>query len=555
MKKTLTVVALCAMAGAIASPLSRAVPRPQEQNQEADGQREKAEWKSWGGNLHNTRSSLTEHKITPENAGSLKTKWVFTTKGDVSATPTVEGNAVYAVDWGGGVFRINAETGKAVWSKTMPGYTGNSASFSRTSPAIDGDKLIIGDQASGTIFAISKKNGDLIWKRVVDPLPAAFITNSAVISEGVAYIGVSSGEEGIAATDPTYVFKFRASIQALDVNTGAVLWKTYMVPEGYTGGSVWGSNFVIDHRRGLLYSSTGNNYSVPKEVSTCLKAAKTLAEQLACLSPKDYIDSVVALSLEDGTVKWDRRLEGADTWHEGCIVSGGVPCPDPSGPDYDLGAGTNLITVKTKDAKDSDDWTTHQVLGAGQKSGVYWGLNPDTGKVIYGTQVGPGGIYGGVEWGAATDNVRVYVPITDYPHTEYTLKPTGEKWNGGSWSGLDPLTGKILWQTKVPGQDPKHPSLPAGALAPVSAANGVVFGGALSGYMVAMDGKSGKILWRFQSGGSVNCGPAIVDGVVYWGSGYRNDPERLGGKGNNKLYAFTVPDGDHDRNHENGDDR
>jgi polyvinyl alcohol dehydrogenase (cytochrome) len=54
-----------------------------------------------------------------------------------------------------------------------------------------------------------------------------------------------------------------------------------------------------------------------------------------------------------------------------------------------------------------------------------------------------------------------------------------------------------------------------------------------------MDAKSGEILWQFASGGSVIAGPAIVDGVVYWSSGYRR---RGQGTGNNKLYAFSLPD-------------
>jgi polyvinyl alcohol dehydrogenase (cytochrome) len=33
-------------------------------------------------------------------------------------------------------------------------------------------------------------------------------------------------------------------------------------------------------------------------------------------------------------------------------------------------------------------------------------------------------------------------------------------------------------------------------------------------------------------------GPSIVNGVVYWGSGYG----RVGGTANNKLYAFVVPE-------------
>jgi polyvinyl alcohol dehydrogenase (cytochrome) len=67
----------------------------------------------------------------------------------------------------------------------------------------------------------------------------------------------------------------------------------------------------------------------------------------------------------------------------------------------------------------------------------------------------------------------------------------------------------------------------------------VFFAGSLSGDMVALDAATGRQLWKFASGGSVVSGPSIVDGTLYWGSGYSN----LGiGKGNNKLYAFSIPD-------------
>jgi polyvinyl alcohol dehydrogenase (cytochrome) len=70
-------------------------------------------------------------------------------------------------------------------------------------------------------------------------------------------------------------------------------------------------------------------------------------------------------------------------------------------------------------------------------------------------------------------------------------------------------------------------------------ANGVLYAGSMSHageQMYAIDGATGSILWRFAAGGSVVSGPAVVDGVVYWGSGYA----RTGGVGNNKFYAFSV---------------
>jgi polyvinyl alcohol dehydrogenase (cytochrome) len=52
--------------------------------------------------------------------------------------------------------------------------------------------------------------------------------------------------------------------------------------------------------------------------------------------------------------------------------------------------------------------------------------------------------------------------------------------------------------------------------------------------MVALNAATGATLWTYASGGSVGCGPAIVNGVVYWGSG---DPY---GKKNKQLYAFSL---------------
>jgi polyvinyl alcohol dehydrogenase (cytochrome) len=115
-------------------------------------------------------------------------------------------------------------------------------------------------------------------------------------------------------------------------------------------------------------------------------------------------------------------------------------------------------------------------------------------------------------------------------HISYAFQPGGQIANSGSWSGLDAATGKIMWQTADP----------AGAIDPdsVSVANGVVYAGSYSGQMFAFDAQTGRILRNFASGGSVLDGPAIVDSIVYWGSGYRRIRP---GTGNNKLYAFSLP--------------
>ena len=116
---------------------------------------------------------------------------------------------------------------------------------------------------------------------------------------------------------------------------------------------------------------------------------------------------------------------------------------------------------------------------------------------------------------------------------------------GGSWAALDPRTGTILWQTA----DPQVETLPGLGevgvwdLAPVTVANGVVYAASMAKLadqkqLFALDAATGVILWQFGAGSSVNAGPAVVDGTVYWGSGYA----RVGveGSGNNQPFAFSL---------------
>lgn len=233
---------------------------------------------------------------------------------------------------------------------------------------------------------------------------------------------------------------------------------------------------------------------------------------------------MMALDLDTGAIKWANRLQGYDAWTVACS-SGGTTnpnCPDPAGPDYDFGQGPMLFTANASG-------TSRQLLGAGQKSGIFWALDPASGTIVWSTVVGPGGTLGGSEWGSATDGTRVYVAIANSSHQQYVLK-SGTTTTGGAWSALDAATGAILWQTADP----------QGAIDPgaVTTANGVVYAGSLDsvGHMYAFDAARGAILWTFASGGSVNSGAAIVNGTVYWGSGYAH----IQGTPNNKVYAFGL---------------
>lgn len=477
-------------------------------------------WIAAGGDIADSHAGHGEIILNRFDVPYLRQRWAVSTSGSVSATPAVIGRDLYVPDDSGSLYRIDTLTGRVVWQKKISDYSGVGTSYSRTTPAISGHVLVIGDRTQAVLFAIDRFSGALLWRRQLDTAPGAIITGSAVIAGGRVYAGVSSNQESLA-TNLGFTVNFRGQVAALDLTTGALIWQFRTVPEGYTGGAVWSSGPAVDPRRGTLYVSVGNNYTVPQSVEACQLGASTPEQQQACASPDDHFDSVLALDLSTGRLKWSRTLLGEDAWTVSCLTNApvGTPCPKPTGPDYDFGAGPNLYAVRRGGRR-------VDLVGAGQKSGVYWSLDPDDGHTVWASQFSPGGSLGGTLWGAAADGARVYTESGNYAHTQTVLSPSGQTATGGFWSALDARTGAIVWQTPAIGQDPEAPTEAAPAPGSVSVANGVMYGEDYGGYLAALDARDGAVLWRFQAGGSPVAGPAILDGSLYWGT-----PTR--------LYAFS----------------
>jgi polyvinyl alcohol dehydrogenase (cytochrome) len=221
-------------------------------------------------------------------------------------------------------------------------------------------------------------------------------------------------------------------------------------------------------------------------------------------------------------------VAGTDAWEDAC---GDLPptvtwCADPRDlSQWDvLGSGANVFRTEI-------DGAQRNVVGIGSRTGIYRLFDSATGELLWATLVGP---QFGIQWGTAVDGERIYVTIANPTDREYLLQPSGTPSTGGSWAALDPATGEILWQTPVPDG--------ADGLGPPTVANGVVYVGSMArtgDQMYALDAATGAILWRFAAGASVNAGPAVVGGSVYWGAGY----SRGGGSASNQFYAFDLDGG------------
>jgi polyvinyl alcohol dehydrogenase (cytochrome) len=550
------------------------------------------DWPMFGQNVCNTASQASAGGINITSAANLTTKWVYDKSagaaGDVSATPAVVGGSVYFPDWGGMINRLDAASGSVVWSKsvgdvlTALGKPGNLGGFvSRDTPLVTQGLVIFGTvrdppqviTSGGTgayLVAISQDTGTAKWATNLELHPAGVITGSPVLDGNTLYIGVASQEEygGIAKTFGInyQCCSFRGSAAAVDVLSGNIVWQTHTIsdalfysgasapeggvpfgtgmadptafldaapppmPSGYTGVSIWSSTPVIDRKRKQVIFTSGDNYQIPTGGSGTPDG--------------NWVDSVIALDEATGKLKWVKQLPNGGKGPSDAFAIG-----VSTGPDSDFGAGANLFTAMVNGAP-------KDLVGAGQKSGVYFALDADTGEIVWQTNIGPGGGVGGIQWGTATDGIRIYTGNNNGRGASLTLmgngSNAGQQVTTGTWTALDTASGDILWQTPTPALS--TPVSGATVNGPVTVVNGVLFGGSMdsAGTMAALNAATGDVLWQYQCGGTVYGGPAIAGGVVYWGCGY---PGTAGGgqiiakrplgfgtsttKG--ALYAFSAP--------------
>ena len=182
-----------------------------------------SDWTMIGFDPTNSRDQPNEHDISPANVSQLAPKWVATTHGDVSATPAVVDGAVYFADSGGMLWKLDAATGAVIWSHKVSDYTGIAGDISRTSPALDGNTLVIGDlnDPSANMMGIDATTGDLQWITQAGPGPAR--DHDRVAGRSPATRSTSAHRSQGTSTYP-------GALVALDAQTGTILWRSYSLP-------------------------------------------------------------------------------------------------------------------------------------------------------------------------------------------------------------------------------------------------------------------------------------------------------------------------------------
>jgi polyvinyl alcohol dehydrogenase (cytochrome) len=486
------------------------------------------QWNGWGADLGNTHFQPTARAgLTADEVPHLRLKWAFGFPDATSAwaQPTVAGGRLFVGSQNGTVYSLDAAAGCIVWTFAAHGGVRASVSIGSTSVKSAGRNMTrylayFSDQ-QGYAYAVDAASGRLVWSQKVDDHPLVRLTGSPTLFAGRLYVPTSSYEEG--GRPPGYACcTFRGSVVALDAATGDVVWKTYTIPDrptllrvyadrteawGPAGGAIWSAP-TIDAKRGVLYVGVGNTYSGPAQPTT---------------------DAIVAMDLKTGAMRWVHQLTPADLF--GC-VPGEINCGEHPGPDFDFGAAPALASTPAG----------HDLIVAGQKSGVTYALDPErNGAQVWRYRAGGGSGLGGIQWGVAVDAEHAYVPVVEI----YAPEP-------GGLHAVDLKSGTRAWlappQPPVCGRPSRACS--GAQFSAISVIPGVVFSPSNDGAVRAYSTKDGSVVWSFDAnrefptvnkvrarGGSMN-GPAptIAGGMVYVSSGYGFFGLRPG----NVLLAFGL---------------
>lgn len=143
----------------------------------------------------------------------------------------------------------------------------------------------------------------------------ARISSSPLVFDGNIYVGVANGEEA-AATDPAYpCCTARGQFVSVSLATGHVhvRWRRYTMPPAERAGSwpdgvaryapsgagIWSSP-AIDAASRTVFHGTGNGFTGTD-------------------GPGQDEDTVIALNLDTGELRWKQQINHPDVWTVGCM--------------------------------------------------------------------------------------------------------------------------------------------------------------------------------------------------------------------------------------------
>ncbi|WP_460225293.1 outer membrane protein assembly factor BamB family protein [Aurantivibrio infirmus] len=478
---------------------------------------------TFGFNLSNHRQlNSTEAGLTTADLGELELAWAIgfpkaTTMRSQAAVvgstlflPVAEANAVYAFDVSG------SPCLRWIYQSAVPMRT--SAAFGVLA---DGRKVIATADVASTVHLIDAKSGEKIWTQQVAINPLSITTGTPVVLKDKVIVPISQYEITVAGSSEHQCCTSHGAVTALNSLSGEKIWTMHTMEDakpqrdrgdgvmllGPSGAPIWNSP-AVDEERGLIFVGTGESTSEPAHKNT---------------------DAIIAIDLNDGSIRWSFQATANDIFVMGCGRSGGLNCPKPEDTvmrDVDFGA--SMILGERSDGS--------RILLAGQKSGTVWALNPDSGELIWRQDFGVGSPLGGIHWGIAYDGKHVYAPINR--PAGFGSGPTEQK-PGIHAVNVDDGTVAWTFAAEPDCDEGRKQTAPAcssnyGLSGAPTVIDGAVVSGSLDGLLRVFDSTTGEVLYKFDTakkfktlngveanGGAIdNASIVATNGLLFVNSGY-----------------------------------
>jgi alcohol dehydrogenase (cytochrome c) len=451
-------------------------------------------------------------QIDAANIARLAPKWIFQSglAGSMETTPLVEGGLMYVTGTSNHAYALDLRTGKSMWhySKTPPRGLGLCCGEVNRGFAMIGNR-IFKVNIEDHLVALDKTTGALLWETEIADYKKGYTGTVAPIAvKNLVVVGTAGAEFGI-----------RGFIDAYDAATGKRVWRFYTVPApGEPGGDTWGNEAwqrgggstwitgTYDPELNLIYWGTGNP---GPDMNGDVRPGDNL-----------YTCSVVAIDADTGKLKWHFQFTPHDV-HDWDAIS------DPVLVDLTLhGSKVKAVIQANRNGFFyALDRTNGKMLLAKQYTRVSWasGIGADgRPKLIAGqdpseegTKSCPG-LGGGHNWQATTYSPQsglFYFGSTDGCHLYYKTKHDAIE---GQWYQLstvdnvkdDPMAGSVIAVDPTTGETKwRYEMISTPSAGMLSTAGGLVFTGDRYGYLIAMDARTGKVVWKFQTGAVVNAPP------------------------------------------------
>src|SRR6266853_252853 len=250
-------------------------------------------------------SPLTE--INRNNVRNLRPIWSYPVQDDSRwvPTPIVANGIMYVAEGKGRVLAFDVPTGEMKWihTRSYPEDIRASQAYLRARGVAVYDDKIYWGTADSYLVALDAQTGKQVWQvKTADYKKGVGHSHPPLIADGKVIMGFIGGEREV-----------RGAVAAYDAKNGALLWKTYTVPahgepgsESWArsqmpplGGPTWGT-FSFDPELGLVYAGVGQ----PAPWAATLRGDGDAL----------YTNSVIALHIKTGKMKWPFQVVPADNW-------------------------------------------------------------------------------------------------------------------------------------------------------------------------------------------------------------------------------------------------